>query len=83
MRRREVGVRLALGAARSHIVSLFLIQGIRVTAIGCIAGLGLSVATGRLVAGVLVLILLVATAASLLPAWRAARVEPVKVLREE
>ncbi len=98
MRRREVGVRLALGAARSRIVSLFLIQGIRVTVIGCIAGLALSLATDRLIAGmlygistldpatyagVLALILLVATAACLLPAWRAARVEPVKVLREE
>ena len=34
-------------------------------------------------AGVVLLILLVATTASLLPAWRAARVEPVRVLREE
>ncbi len=98
MRRREVGVRLALGAARSRIVSLFLIQGIRVTLFGCIAGLALSLATDRLIAGmlygispldpatyagVLALILLVATTASLVPAWRAARVEPVKVLREE
>ena len=98
MRRREVGVRLALGAARSRIVSLFLTQGLRVTLIGCAAGLLLSLATDRLVAGmlygispldpttyaaVLILILLVATAASLLPAWRAARVEPVQVLREE
>ncbi len=98
MRRREVGVRLALGAARGRIVSLFLIQGLRVTVVGCIAGLALSLATGRVVAGmlygispldfatyagVLVLILLVATTASFLPAWRAARVEPVQVLREE
>jgi putative ABC transport system permease protein len=98
MRRREVGVRLALGAARGRIVSLFLIQGIRVTVIACIAGLALSLATDRLIAGmlygispldpatyagVLALILLVATTACLLPAWRAARVEPVQVLRQE
>jgi ABC-type antimicrobial peptide transport system permease subunit len=98
MRRREVGVRLALGAARSRILSQFLLQGLRVTLFGCIAGLALSLATDRLVAdmlygvspldpttyfGVIVLILAVATAASLLPAWRAARIEPVQVLRQE
>ncbi len=98
MRQREVGVRLALGAARSRIVAQFLLQGLRVTVFGCIAGLALSLATDRLVAGmlygvspldpethiaVLFLILLVATAASFVPAWRAARVEPVQVLRQE
>ncbi len=97
MRQREVGVRLALGAARSRIVSHFLLQGLRVTLIGCIAGLALSLASSRLLAGmlygvspldpityiaVLILIVAVATAASLFPAWRAARVEPVQVLRQ-
>ena len=98
MRQREVGVRLALGAARSHIVTQFLLEGLRVTIIGCLAGVALSLVTGRLVAnmlygvspldpttylGVVILILFVATVASLLPAWRAARVEPVQVLRQE
>jgi putative ABC transport system permease protein len=98
MRQREVGVRLALGAARSRIVTHFLLQGLRVTLIGCLAGLALSLASGRLLAGmlygvspvdpityiaVLVLILAVATAASLFPAWRAARVDPVQILRQE
>ncbi|MGB9028932.1 MAG: ABC transporter permease [Acidobacteriaceae bacterium] len=98
MRQREVGVRLALGAARSRILTQFLLQGLRVTLLGCIAGLALSLATGRLIAGmlygispadpityvaVLVLILAVATAASLFPAWRAARVDPVQILRQE
>jgi putative ABC transport system permease protein len=98
MRQREVGVRLALGAARSRIVSQFLFQGLRVTLYGCIAGVALSLATGRLVAsmlygispldpatyiGVLILILAIATAASFLPAWRAARVDPVQILRQE
>jgi len=53
MRQREVGVRLALGAARSRIVTQFLFQGLRVTLIGCVAGLALSLATGRLIAGML------------------------------
>lgn len=98
MRQREVGVRLALGALRGQIVMRFLLQGLRVSLAGCIAGLALSVAGGRLLAGMLygvspidpatwlavaALILLVATLASLFPAWRAARVEPVQVLRQE
>jgi putative ABC transport system permease protein len=98
MRQREVGVRLALGALRGQILMRFLLQGLRVTLAGCIAGLALSVAGGRLLAGMLYgvstidpatwltvagLILFVATLASLFPAWRAARVEPVQVLRQE
>jgi putative ABC transport system permease protein len=98
MRQREVGVRLALGALRGQILSHFLLQGLRITLVGCIAGLLLSVGTGRLLAGmlyevspvdpetycvVLVLISLVATLASLVPACRAARVEPVQILRQE
>jgi putative ABC transport system permease protein len=98
MRQREVGVRLALGALRGQILLHFLLQGLRVTLVGCIAGLLLSAGTGRLLAGmlygvspvdpetycaVLVLILLVAMLASLVPAWRASRVEPVQILRQE
>ncbi|MGC2617474.1 MAG: ABC transporter permease [Acidobacteriaceae bacterium] len=98
MRQREVGVRLALGALRGQILMQFLLQGLRVTLAGCLAGLALSIAAGRLLAGMLygvspidpatwiavaALILAVATLASLLPAWRAARIEPVRVLRED
>jgi predicted permease len=98
MRQREVGVRLALGALRSQIVARFLFQGLRVAAIGCVAGLALGLGLSRFLAGmlygvtaldpttygsVICLILLVATLASLLPALRAASLEPVKVLRED
>ena len=98
LRQREVGVRLALGAARTGIVSLFLWQGLRVALLGCVAGLALSLSTGRLVAGmlygvspldpytyaaVLILILGLAALASFLPAWRASRLDPMRVLREE
>jgi putative ABC transport system permease protein len=97
-RRREVGVRLALGALRSQIVARFLFQGLRATAIGCLAGLALGLGLSRFLAGMLYgvtaldpttyasvvcLILLVAALASLAPAMRAASVEPVKVLRED
>jgi ABC-type antimicrobial peptide transport system permease subunit len=69
-----------------------------VTGIGCAAGIVLSLVATRLIdsmlygvstldpvtyVSVLLLILLVATAASLIPAWRASRIELVQVLREE
>ena len=97
-RQREVGMRLALGAVPRQILARFLLQGLRVAAVGCAAGLILSVAATRLIenmlygistldaktyAGVIILIVLVATTASLLPAWRAAQIEPVRVLRDE
>jgi putative ABC transport system permease protein len=98
LRQREVGVRLALGALRSHIVGRFLLQGLRAAAAGCAAGLALAAGLSHFLAAMLygvsavdpatyssvvLLILLVAAVASLLPAVRAACVEPVKVLREE
>ena len=98
LRQREVGMRLALGAMRRQIVMRFLLEGLRVAAAGCAAGLLLSLAAGRLIenmlfavstidpetyAGVLVLILLVAGAACFIPAWRASRIEPVEVLRQD
>jgi putative ABC transport system permease protein len=93
-----VGLRLALGALRSQIVKQFLWQGIGVTLVGCLAGWILAIAAGRLLSGmlygvspsdattlaaVIALVLGVSVAASLLPAMRAARVEPMQVLREE
>ena len=98
VRQREVGLRLALGALRGQIVGQFLGQGMRVSLIGCAAGLGLAAAFTRLLAsmlfgvspwdaitmtGVVVLVIVVSIAASLLPAVRAARVEPMQVLRDE
>jgi predicted permease len=98
LRRREVGVRLALGALRSQIIARFLFQGLRAATIGCVAGLALGLGLSRFLAGMLYgvtaldlttyasvvcLILLVAALASLAPAVRAASVEPVKVLRED
>ena len=98
LRQREVGVRLALGALRGNIIARFLLQGLRAAGLGCAAGLALAVACTRFLtsmlygvsaldpatySGVVVFILLVAAIASLAPAVRAARVEPVKVLREE
>jgi putative ABC transport system permease protein len=98
VRRREVGLRLALGALRGQIVWRFLLQGLGVSLAGCAAGWGLAMASTRALAGMLygvspndsatlvgvvLLVLMVAVAASLVPAVRASRVEPMQVLREE
>ncbi len=98
MRQREVGLRLALGALRTQIVGQFLAQGLRVSVAGCIAGIALAAAFTRLLAGMLfgvsawdaatltavvILVLAVSVIASLLPAIRAARLEPMQVLRDE
>jgi putative ABC transport system permease protein len=98
LRRREVGLRLALGARRRQIVGTFVGQGLRVVALASICGLALSLAAGRLLAGMLFgvspsdpatlagvigLVLAVATLAVLVPALRAARVEPMQVLRND
>ena len=98
VRQREVGLRLALGALRTQIVRQFLTQGLSVALLGCIAGLTLTAAFGRLLSGmlfgvsawdaptlggVIALVLAVSAIASLLPAIRAARLEPMQVLREE
>ncbi len=98
VRRREVAVRLALGEAPRAVVRRFLAQGLRVSLLGCVAGLGLGAVASRLLSGmlfgvlpsdittyaaVILLVLTVTAGASLLPAVRAARVEPMRVLREE
>ena len=98
MRHREVGLRLALGALRSQIARRFLMQGLSVAVAGCAVGVLLAVGLGRLLAdmlfgvssldpatfgGVILLVLGVAALASLAPAVRAARVNPMQVLRDE
>jgi putative ABC transport system permease protein len=98
LRLREVGLRLALGALPGQIVKRFLWQGLMVCLVGCFVGFALAVASTRVLAGllygvsptdfptllsVILLVLMVAVAASLVPSLRASRVEPMQVLREE
>ena len=95
-RTREMGIRVALGARTSQLVALMLQSGLRPTAIGILAGLGLTMAIPRGMAvilygvsphdpGVLLgasaLFLVVATVAALIPAWRGARVDPRRALQ--
>jgi putative ABC transport system permease protein len=97
-RRREMGVRAALGAERGALIRLVMRRGLGVTAIGLALGLIASVATTRALAGLLfgvtpldpvafaaapLVLLPVAVAASLLPAMRAASVDPSEALRCE
>src|SRR5690606_10417772 len=52
-RRRELGIRLAIGAQRGDIVRLLLRRGVALALIGCAAGLPLAMAASRLLAGLL------------------------------
>jgi putative ABC transport system permease protein len=98
LRQREIGLRLAMGAMRYQIAKRFLAQGLRVAAIGCVCGLALAGGAGRLLSGMLfgvstfdnltlfcvvLLILIVASLAALIPALRASRTDPMNVLREQ
>jgi predicted permease len=97
-RRTEIGIRLALGAQREHVLHLMLLDGLAPALGGAAAGSLLAIAAAQLIrsslyatkpldpavfAGVIGLLLGVATTACLLPAWRASRVEPATVLRNE
>lgn len=97
-RQREIGVRLALGAAPASIRHLVVREGLKVTAWGAAVGLGLALLLGRAAASVLVgvspndlatfsavlgLIALVSLLAVWAPAVRAMRVDPATSLRAE
>lgn len=98
LRQRETGLRMALGALRGEVLRTFLGRGILIAAAGSITGLMLSAISGRLIRGMLYgvtpgdtltlgtvigLVIGVCALASLLPAMRAARLDPMRVLREE
>ena len=97
-RTREIGVRMALGAAPGDIVRRVLQRSLALSAAGLIAGLLVALALSRLLAsllfgvgaadpatyaGVSALLLIVSAAASWIPARRATRVDPVTALRSE
>jgi putative ABC transport system permease protein len=97
-RRNEIGIRIALGADRRNVMNLILGEARILLAIGLVIGIALSVAAARTASAMLyglrpgdpvtiglavALLATVALGASLLPALRAARLEPMMALREE
>jgi putative ABC transport system permease protein len=97
-RRKEVAIRTALGAGRHDVVRMVIGQGLTLATIGALVGAAAALPVTRLMAGLLyevnpadpvtftavaLLLLLVASAASWLPARRAVRVDPVTALRAE
>jgi putative ABC transport system permease protein len=97
-RSRELGVRIALGAARVDVLRLVLRQGMSLALTGIVIGVGAAFALSRVIESqlfgvratdpttflaVAALLGLTALAANLIPAWRATRVDPAVVLREE
>jgi len=97
-RHRELGVRLAVGATAANVRQLVLGEGLRLAAVGVAAGLVLAMLAMRALRSVLfgvnpldsmnlvftvVAIGTLATLASYLPARRAARIDPVSLLRSE
>lgn len=94
---RELGLRMALGAGASNLLRLVISRGLRLTAagvlFGTVAALALTRLTGRLLYNVspsdpvvfgsaFVVMTATALSACLLPAWRAARTDPARVLRD-
>ena len=97
-RRREIGVRMALGANRSSVRRLILRQGLTLVSVGVAIGLVAALLTGRALGGLLfgiggsdpvslagaaAVLSLVALCACYLPARRATRVDPLMALRQE
>lgn len=95
---REIGIRLALGAQLRDVLRMVLIDGLKPATIGVFLGAAGALAMGRVLANLVygvsttdvgtlivvsLLLLVVALLATILPAYRATRVEPVQILREE
>jgi len=97
-RTKEIGIRLTLGAGRAQVIGSIVWEGVAVVAAGALAGVVLAIAGARVIShllygsasadwmfftGAAVAVTLVGLCASLIPASRAAAVEPVVVLRQD
>jgi len=92
----ELGLRIALGAPRMHVLRLMLARGVMLAGAGLVAGVIAAAGLTRFISGLLygvkaldgatfalmtAVLFAVATLASLLPAWRASRLDPNRTLR--
>ena len=97
-RAQEMGVRMALGASRAQVLAIVMRQGMALAGIGTAIGLVAAAALTRAVQsqlfgvgawdpptfiGVTLLLVLIGALATLVPAWRATRLDPVFALRQE
>ena len=97
-RTREIGVRVALGADRRSVERLVVGEGLRLATVGLVVGIASALASTRLLAGLLygvspadpasfagigLLVVVIASVASWMPARRAVRIDPVAALRAE
>jgi ABC-type antimicrobial peptide transport system permease subunit len=97
-RTNEIGIRMALGAQAGRVLRMILREASWMAIVGVVVGLGAAVAMGRLITSMLyglkpydpltlacaaLLLVFVALAASLIPARRAASIDPIKALRHE
>jgi predicted permease len=95
---REIGIRMALGASNQDVVQMILADGLKPILLGVVLGLAAAFALSRVVASLIygvratdpltfaavaLLLLLVGILATVIPAYRATRIEPVRILREE
>ena len=92
----EIGIRIAIGASRAELLRRFLGRGLRLGVAGAVCGLVGAIAVARLLAsllygvsstdatsfaGAVTMVLVTVLVASLIPAWRAARTDPIVALR--
>jgi ABC-type antimicrobial peptide transport system permease subunit len=96
-RTQELGIRMALGAPRNSVIRLVLGSTVVTLGVGIVVGIGLSVVLSRIVTswaggssrdpltllGAALGLAVVATLACILPAWRAASIDPMRALRTE
>jgi len=94
----EIGIRIALGAQRSEVLRVVLIDGLSPVILGAVIGLAGAAATGSMIRsmlygaspydpfvilGMIGCLLLIAVAACAIPAWRASHIDPMQALRTE
>ena len=97
-RRREFGLRAALGAHRADLLRMVLLQGLSVAILGIVTGVGIALAGADVLRSVLyeisptdpstlaavsAAVLVVSAVACFLPAWRAATADPLETLRAD